>query len=831
MIQAQSPTVGLQLSEYNVFDGYTLFTPDYNTNVYLINNCGEKVNVWTFNETPGSTCYLLENGTLLRAGRDSLQIRDWNNNVIWTYATSDNGIRQHHDIEPLPNGNILCVVADRYNNAIMITEGRDPSILAANFKLEKIIELQPVGNNNANIVWEWKFIDHFIQDFDSTKLNYGIVEVHPELLDLNFNNGYNNDYVHLNAIDYNADLDQLMITARHLNEIYIIDHSTTTAEAAGHTGGNSNQGGDFLWRWGNPQVYRQGGNVDQKLYGPHDGKWVEPTYLDEGKITVFNNGGDSTGAYSSIHLITPEIISGIYSKESNKFKPLDFEWSWNGSFLGILVNEANKSGTHALPNGNFMICESSLGRISEITKNGEHLWTYVNPTGNVIFNQFSIPVLNYIFRGEKYPPNYAGFSGQSMIPMGIIENQNAVSDTCSVNDSLINTISGNIYYDNLSQTPMDNTDLILKKLSGVSRDSIITDLNGVYAYNNVLNGDYILNMQISKNFGGVNSSDALAIMRHFVGLHILTGLPLKASDVDSSNFINTIDALMCAQRFVGLINAFPVGDWTYDEDTLSLDGGITLAYNPQALCYGDVDASYQPPFGKTLPDMELLNDGIKYVNAEDVIELPLTVCYHHIIGAISLAINYPDNYLEFIGVSFSQKELSDPLYKASNGEIRIGWYDVNPINLLAEDELLVLQFKAKAIDLWPEAGLELILNTGSEIADLNARRISDILIMSKVLIANPSNSTKFVLEANSPNPFSYNTEISFVLPEAATVDLKIYNILGELTKIVKQSEFYKKGRNVISFEKGDLTTGVFIYKLDAVGELSRYSDSRTMLVR
>jgi len=428
-VHAQTPTIGLLFSDVNASDGFTLFSPEQNSSVYLINNCGQKINEWTFSEKPGATCYLLGDGTLLRAGKDSLEIRDWDNNLLWSYPTTANGILQHHDIEPLPNGNILCVASERYTDVEIIAQGRDSTNVAEIFRLDKIIELQPLGINDASIVWEWKVIDHLIQDFDDTKLNFGVVEDHPELIDLNYDNGYVGDWTHVNAVDYNTDLDQIIVTSRHLGELYIIDHSTTTNEAAGHTRGNSNLGGDLLWRWGNPQVYRQ--NEDQKLFMPHDGKWVEPGYEDEGKISVFNNRSDETNTFSSIHLMTPEIVDGVYLKTDNAFSPVDYEWTWYGSIIGNPVFETNKSGAHSLPNGNFMICQSSLGQYSEITKNGLCLLTYRNPTGTVIYDQFSNDVTtNSIFRAEKYPSNFSGFDGKDLTPQGIIENQNSISDEC-----------------------------------------------------------------------------------------------------------------------------------------------------------------------------------------------------------------------------------------------------------------------------------------------------------------------------------------------------------------------------------------------------------------
>ncbi|MCF8274311.1 MAG: aryl-sulfate sulfotransferase [Flavobacteriaceae bacterium] len=500
LVYSQTPTIGLRYYDNAVSDGYTLFTPEVNQKVYLVNNCGEKINEWTFTELPGATCYLLENGTLLRAGKDLLEIRDWDNNVLWNYEMTLNGYNQHHDIEPLPNGNILCVLTDSYSSAEMIASGKDPLTVGLTMKLDKIIELKPIGTNDAEVVWEWKFMDHFIQDFDNTKLNYGNIIDHPELIDINYVDAdvpnQSTDYTHVNAIDYHATLDQIMISARHLNEIYIIDHSTTTIEASGHTGGNSNLGGDILWRWGNPRVYKQGDITDQKLFLQHDSKWVESGYLDEGKITVFNNGGDGTNTFSSVHLIVPEIINNTYTKETSKFKPINFEWSWNGSIMGNTVKEVKKSGCHSLPNGNVIICETSLGQISEITKTGDVLWTYRNPTGQNISNQFDDLILyfNSIFRGEKYPPNYIGFTGKDVTPKGIIENENSISNNCNI----LSTIE--TAFETLKITnPVRHG--ILKFNKKVTFESIvIMDINGKQVYKTTHFSDDALNLNLKPGF-------------------------------------------------------------------------------------------------------------------------------------------------------------------------------------------------------------------------------------------------------------------------------------------------------------------------------------------
>lgn len=431
---AQTPTVGLIQSSELANEGYSLFVTELTKEVYLIDNCGRMVKTWHFNDQPALTTYLLENGNVLLAGKDSLEIRDWNDNQVWSYATTDNGIRQHHDIQPLPNGNVLCIVSDPKTEAELLDAGRDPALLATPFRMDRLVELQPVGAHDALIVWEWRFWDHLIQDFDNTKNNFGIVADHPELINLNFDHGYDDDWSHLNSVDYDATLDQVLISSRNMCEIYIIDHSTTTQEAASHTGGNSGMGGDIIWRWGNPQVYRPNQLNTQRFQYQHDAKIIRDGSVNDGKISVFNNGGDLSGNFSSIALLEPVRNGFSYTMGTEGYLPDNVEHSWNGDLISPVINSNKKCGVQYFPNGHKLVCDTQLGRFIELDENDSIIWIYINPVyNNGIYNQFATPgiALNAAYRVHRYAPNYAPFIGQDLTAGSILEDVNSVSEACA----------------------------------------------------------------------------------------------------------------------------------------------------------------------------------------------------------------------------------------------------------------------------------------------------------------------------------------------------------------------------------------------------------------
>lgn len=388
-------TVGVFLNDSLSVNGYTLFGKG--TNTYLIDNCGFVVNSWESNFISNSAMYLLENGNLLRtcriggsfsgggvAGR--IELTSWEGDLLWFYNYATSEYHQHHDIELLPNGNILLIAWESRSQIEAVSAGRDPLTISANgIWPEQIVELEMVGNSDANIVWEWHVWDHLIQDFDSTKANYGIIAEHPELVNINYGNagigtpGSSADWLHFNAIAYNPELDQIAVSSRHFNEIWIIDHSTTSAEAASHAGGNTGKGGDLLYRWGNPLVYDRGTVDNQTLFGQHNISWIlEENHPYYGKLLAYNNGGSRPdGSYSTIDIWTPPTdIEGNYLiSEDEPFGPDLLDWYFEEpDFFSV-----NVSGVHPLPNGNQLICEGTDGRLFEVTLDKEIVWEYISP--------------------------------------------------------------------------------------------------------------------------------------------------------------------------------------------------------------------------------------------------------------------------------------------------------------------------------------------------------------------------------------------------------------------------------------------------------------------
>jgi len=401
------------------FNGYTIFSPQAggpggggNGTTYLINNQLNVINVWNHFRGPASMAYLQQDSTIIYPYRvqnptmsnggvgGGISHLDWDSNILWYYTVSDNQYQHHHDIQPLPNGNILVIAWERKTAAEAYAMGRQTIDNPLNeMWFEAILELEPIGTDSANIVWEWHLWDHLIQDVDSALPNYGVIADHPELMNINYGmvggtQGPGNshaDWMHFNAIDYNTDLDQIVVSSRTMGEIYIIDHSTTTSEAASHSGGNSGKGGDYLYRWGNPQVYDRGNGSNQQLNSQHGINWIPANYPGGGHLICYNNNYQNNNS-AVFEINTPVDSTGNYILNgSDPYGPNGPVWMHSGGFYSNV-----QSGAFRLPNGNTLIIEADDAHMFEVTSSGSIVWNYIFPGNNIMIARAQRYELNYL---------------------------------------------------------------------------------------------------------------------------------------------------------------------------------------------------------------------------------------------------------------------------------------------------------------------------------------------------------------------------------------------------------------------------------------------------
>jgi hypothetical protein len=420
--------LGLSINDPRALQGYTLMSPFESPNTYLLDMQGRVVHTWKTDSSPALSAFLLENGHLMRPGSiggdarvfgpgpgvgGRIQEFTWEGELVWDFKFYSARQLPHHDMTRLPNGNVLLIVWDRKTAEEAIAAGRRPEMTGDKHLLpDSLIEIKPTGKTTGEVVWEWHLWDHLVQDFDKTKANYGNVAEHPELVNINYGEDdffpktaakdgqdkpkadgspaanttptrprVNPDYTHFNGVAYNPDLDQIAVSVWAFSEFWIIDHSTTTAEAASHVGGRSGKGGDLLYRWGNPRAYRAGTKADRKLFNQHNAHWIPRGLPGAGHLLLFNNGGDrSDGSYSSVdELVLPADSQGRYVLTPGKsYGPDQPVWTYSApkkdDFYSSFI-----SGAQRLVNGNTLICSGANGTIFEVTPDKQVVWKYVNP--------------------------------------------------------------------------------------------------------------------------------------------------------------------------------------------------------------------------------------------------------------------------------------------------------------------------------------------------------------------------------------------------------------------------------------------------------------------
>ena len=452
-------------------NGYTLFAAHGNT--YLIDMEGYIINQWNIGTNPR----FVAGGNILDAakadpsGFSGFKEVDWGSNVVWQYTETRSGYSPHHDWARIFNKKLnafttIYIANKSVTHAQAIAAGCDPANGPYNnAQLDAIVEVDLSGN----IVWEWWFFDHIVQDIDPTKPNYvGVgktIADYPGKININMlGKPLKKDWLHCNSIDYNDSLDQIVINSVH-GEFYVIDHGNTfiPGNPTGSIALAATSVGDFLYRFGDPARYNQGDppsiladwtastTGNKQIGGSHDVHWIKPGLPGAGNIQIFNNGEylfervsqsyifevnpyyDSNKVNTGAYVNPPD--AGYYTwiypnkdaMKQNKLISNQVVWIYNSkndqSFFSTIGGSEQR-----LQNGNTLICSDSQGHLFEITYgNGssypEVVWEYISPVTQDGIKQVikdNYPMYNSVFRAYRYYADDPSLVGKDLTRKGTI---------------------------------------------------------------------------------------------------------------------------------------------------------------------------------------------------------------------------------------------------------------------------------------------------------------------------------------------------------------------------------------------------------------------------
>lgn len=400
---------------------------DVENETHLTDWKGNLVHTWPTELTGGGTpAYLLQDGKVLRTGmrdiaysrmgpvasNDTLQIVNADGSIAWEVNAKDHGdFYFHHDIEPMPNGNIIASTYHPVPREDALSLGWDIGD-ADRVWSDGVVEFKPnFETGEAEIVWAWNFKDHLVQDRHPERANYGKIAEHPTRIDPNYPKNYAPmDVVrqHINSVEYNEALDQVLLSSFIYNEIWIVDHSTTLEEAKTGAGGRSGIGGDLLFRYGNPQSYGMGDTDDRIFLKQHDANWVDEGLPGAGNILVHNNnttfkprsgagprasgGAPASSAPEALgaamerfefegdtniyELRLPVTANGTYSRSPDKPFQAETVWFWNSPdyFADF------QGGARRLANGSTLLTDTTDNLVVEVDKSGTVVAQYKGAT-------------------------------------------------------------------------------------------------------------------------------------------------------------------------------------------------------------------------------------------------------------------------------------------------------------------------------------------------------------------------------------------------------------------------------------------------------------------
>ena len=500
------------------YSGYTLFGSGGTS--YLIDMEGHVIHSWKIGTNPRFT----EGGTILDAtggnpsNSNTWKELDWSGNTVWQYTEARSTYHAHHDFEKIYNpklgdSSFIYIANKDLTSQQCLSAGCDPVNSYTGAQLDAIVEV----NMKGTVIWEWCFFDHVVQDIDASKSTYGVIKDTPGRINLNLRgNPVKSDWLHCNSLDYNQDLDLIVINSVH-GEFYVIDHGNTftKGDPTGAIALAASVKGDFLYRFGDPAKYNQGDppsvldnwekatSGHKQIGGAHDIQWIKTGLSGAGNFLVFNNAenlfeltpqsyifeinpylnsaGTNTGKFVNPPTAGYNIVNSpdanLMKEKKNISKQVVWRYSSknNTSFYSTIGSSAQR-----LPNGNTFICSMNDGHFFEISPSDTSVvWEYINPVTRDGIKKIKVdnyPTYNAAFRAYRYTKDHPALKGRDLTAgktlTGFDPDYYVAKDVASVKNIEAYSESVNILNQNYPN-PFTSSTTIEFELQNNSRISLI----------------------------------------------------------------------------------------------------------------------------------------------------------------------------------------------------------------------------------------------------------------------------------------------------------------------------------------------------------------------
>ena len=373
-------------------------------------------------------------------------------------------------------------------------------------------------------------------------------------------------------------------------------------------------------------------------------------------------------------------------------------------------------------------------------------------------------------------------------------------------------LTGVVTYAGNEEMPMSDMTVGLYSLQDSLILSTDTDSLGIYFFDSIPSGQYILRSTTTQEATGINIDDAYILLMHLLGLYEFNDMQYEVADVDNTSTVTWNDYIIVLINYLLYNEPFPAGEWKSEEHFLDYSARDSEEEQDTVDMWtnGTSDFNHIPGSGGRTIDFLSSSYSEVEVSGEEFV-LNIGTSYSEQINGFNLNLIFPVKKFEVTGVEGPDENIG---YSINNetGELKMVWInEMNNLNNTTGGEKLVRLFiKPKQEDV---SGESFYLSEKGMVLDVNGKRIENIVIDLPYLKHSRTVKEYKLTAKTYPNPFvdQMRLEIQVNTDDKATISF--FDLQGRLVNYLENIPL-TKGINSIDINSQKFMPGHYFYTIE-----------------